>query len=772
MYSENALKIYERLYYTKDEKTPVEVHARVANAIGNNEKEIKEFEQIMNEGAFRPNSPTLMNAGIPFTNSWDGQLTACFVLGLEDSMESIIELWSVCAKIFAGGSGAGIPITNLRHKGASIAGGFGKASGPLKYLQVVDTVAQTVKSGGKHRRAALMATFKHDHPDILEILNSKSSGDLSSFNISMLVTNTFMNQIVDRSTNHLTKLHFDKWDDVDDIETKRIWRTFINNAWNTGDPGLLFYNTANAFSKEKGVEVICGNACNEIMLPAWSICCLGSINLNNCLIDNNTKFSFEILTNYIHLATIFLNNIIDKNSYIHEKFKKTAMEQRPIGVGLMGFADILYKLRIPYNSAQAIELFSNICQNLTKESIRQSIKLAKEKGSISLPKEFRKYIEYFTNDLKILEDFDGYGIYNTEWTSLPPTGSVGLSADCSYSFEPHFALVYEKQIAESNEKMLFINQEFEKWIDNYTIESQYTYSYKERIIQQIKNNKGSCQGISDIPKKIQEVFVTAHDISPLDKLKMQAAGQRFISQGISSTCNLPNSATKEDVEDIFITAWRLGLKGITVYRDGCKENQPISFGQKECKETLQEMVKALPPEGTKYQADFIKKGIINKNPTLMQRPIKRTGETCEINTPHGRLFITGNKTEDGKLFETFLRIGKQGSLNNLLIDALSRCISKSLQSGLSLDIFTDTLRGNKEIPFRFKLEESQEEPFYAESLVDAVGIVFQEVFLKEKTRNENSEILKLCPNCGKWGVDPSGCPRGGICVFCSFSNCM
>lgn len=524
-------------------------------------------------------------------------------------------------------------------------------------------------------------------------------------------------------------------------------------------------------------------------LPSWSVCCLGSINLNKCLDKKQGYvFNWSRFEEYIRTGTRFLDNVIDKSEYPHEKFKEIALKTRPIGLGIMGFADILYKLKIPYNSKEAAKLFTGICYALTATAIETSIEMCSEgKTSIEISNKddnhfvglLRYYLQLKNKEPldELIDKFRKFGIRNSTWTSIAPTGSVAISADCSYSFEPHFALTYEKQLAETNEILTFVNPIFELELDNFLSENgkypQPDNEYiKQDIYKRIKENKGSCQNIKELPEKIRKVFVTAHDINPIDKLEMQAVGQKYISLGISSTCNLPNSATKEDVENIFIESWRLGLKGITVYRDGCKENQPISFGQKECKETLQEMVKALPPEGTKYQADFIKKGIINKNPTLMQRPIKRTGETCEINTPHGRLFITGNKTEDGKLFETFLRIGKQGSLNNLLIDALSRCMSKALQSGLSLDIFTDTLRGNKEIPFRFKLEESQEEPFYAESLVDAVGIVFQEVFLKEKTRNENSEILKLCPNCGKWGVDPSGCPRGGICVFCSFSNCM
>jgi len=252
MYSENALKIYERLYYTKDEKTPEEVHARVANAIGNNEKEIKEFEQIMNEGAFKPSTPILINAGIKGKNPWDNQFSACFLIGLDDSMESIIDMWATCAKIFAGGSGVGIPITNLREEGSQIGDSSGQASGAIKYLHVIQSVAETVRSGGKRRRAALLASAKYNHPQILEIIKAKQENVLSSFNISILVDDFFMNNLTENiEGKYDTKIDLispNKNKKTREIYSSEIWNEIVNCAWNTGDPGLLFKDISNRFN--------------------------------------------------------------------------------------------------------------------------------------------------------------------------------------------------------------------------------------------------------------------------------------------------------------------------------------------------------------------------------------------------------------------------------------------------------------------------------------------------------------------------------------------
>jgi len=526
----------------------------------------------------------------------------------------------------------------------------------------------------------------------------------------------------------------------------------------------------------------------EVPLPSWSVCCLGSINLNKCLDKKQGYvFNWSRFEEYIRTGTRFLDNVIDKSEYPHEKFKEIALKTRPIGLGIMGFADILYKLKIPYNSKEAAKLFTGICYALTATAIETSIEMCSEgKTSIEISNKddnhfvglLRYYLQLKNKEPldELIDKFRKFGIRNSTWTSIAPTGSVAISADCSYSFEPHFALTYEKQLAETNEILTFVNPIFELELDNFLSENgkypQPDNEYiKQDIYKRIKENKGSCQNIKELPEKIRKVFVTAHDINPIDKLEMQAVGQKYISLGISSTCNLPNSATKEDVENIFIESWRLGLKGITVYRDGCKENQPISFGQKECKESIIEI-----------------KTTIEK-PVKYERPIRSKAEHFEYNTNYGKLHIEICKDDNDKIFQVLIRIGKQGSLTNMLLDSLSRCISNALQEGVDLSVFAKTLRGNKEAPFWIKLQKEDLQTTQVESIVDLIGLVFQMIIEEQSKENWESPttieelykkkfpiqnlLLELCPNCNEFSISHSlGC-KSGQCInpSCGWSSC-
>jgi ribonucleoside-diphosphate reductase alpha chain len=483
-----------------------------------------------------------------------------------------------------------------------------------------------------------------------------------------------------------------------------------------------------------------------------------------------------------------------------------ALKTRPIGLGLVGFADILYKLKIPYNSKESRTLFSNICQVLTSKAIMTSIEMCSTNGKdpITIPEEDKQHlynilrIHLLEGDYKLaIETIDNYGIRNSTWTSIAPSGSLAVTLDSSYAFEPHFALVYEKHLAESDEVWTFVNQEFEKELDKF-ITSEYSgknkaqpnHSYiKQRILQKIKNNKGSCQSIEELPEEIRKVFVTAHDISPIDKLEMQAAGQKYISLGISSTCNLPCEATVEDVANIYTKAWELGLKGITVYRDGCKENQPISFGKKECKEMItSEDIKEYLKENKDVGGLFVPEHLTNllKNyngtvsltgvtypPEKYERPTRSFADHFEYNTNYGKLHIEICKDSNGKIFQTLIRIGKQGSLTNMLLDSLSRCISKALQEGVDLNVFAKTLRGNKEIPFWIKIQDSDERTTQVESIIDLIGMVFQMITeeKKESIEKQSKPLLDLCPNCNEFGLSYAlGC-KSGQCVSCGYSSC-
>jgi len=616
------------------------------------------------------------------------------------------------------------------------------------------------------RRSAMLATFDYDHPDVFEILNSKKNkNNLQSFNLSMTTNNYFMSNIL---INNNLYIEYNSPNPISDYNINKktfnsldLWKQMIENAWETGDPGLIFLDHTNKTNPLPSRGYIrAGNPCNEVCLFENSVCCLGSINLKKCI--DNEKINYEKLKEYIKYGIIFLDNIIDKTSYIHEKYKKTMMETRPIGLGIMGFADILVKLKIPYDSEEAKIIFTKICKTLTKESIKISIDIAKEKGKIEIPdsdvKHFKNLLKYYGCKQKTIQRFEKYGIRNCTWTSIAPTGSISISADCSYSFEPLSAIIWQKKLAESDTLMNFTNPEFENWLDDYiTTLQRYPHGdkLKTKIINKIIENNGSVQGIEEIPKGIQNIFKVAHDIKPYKKIDMQAAGQRYISLGISSTCNLPNYATIEDVDKIFKYAWKQGLKGITVYRNGCKENQPINFGKKDCKEKS-------------------KQKIINNK---IERPIFRHGGTFEIKTTDGRLFLTLNKDKNENPLEVFLRLGKAGQLENLLLDTIARLISKNLQNRVPYDDISSLLRGIKGDKFWFKLTE-QGESIGAESIMDSVGIIMDNYFSPIKgSINDVEELLintkDQCPMCNKYSiVRDTGC-KSGRCINenCMYTSC-
>jgi ribonucleoside-diphosphate reductase alpha chain len=641
-YSENALAIYKRLYFDTDESRPEQVHDRVAKRIANDEGEFINFRNMLDDNIFRPNTPCLINAGREGKNKHNHQYCACFVLGLEDSMESIIRMWEICSKIYASGAGAGIPITNLRPKGFPISAG-GQASGPLAYLQVVDAISNTVKSGGRTRRAASISCFRHDHPDIMEILESKNSGQFQNFNISMVVDNDFMTSIEKWKRNKkyeidMIGLKFNN-DVYSEIDPTKLWDKLTNNAWKTGDPGLLFYDTVNDFNPFPSLgEINCTNPCGEISLPPWSVCNLGSLNLNN-IFGKNLEDGFEKFDSYVYWAMQFLDNVIDKTQYLSEEFEYNSKLYRPTGLGIMGLADLFYKLKIGYDSHQTALIFKILCQRLTHQAIKSSILMVKQgKKPIDIPRQdydhFEGLLKYYTNkDEQVLKDFKKYGIRNSTWTCIAPTGSTSMSADCSYAWEPHMALIWKKKLTDSDQVLNIINPQFEKEIPEI---SRISKRSKEQIIQDICNHKGSIQHIDYIPDVVKNVYVVAHDIDPLFKIKMQGMGQMYISLAISATCNLPSSATVEDIGNIYLAAWKNGLKGITIYRDGCHENQVIDFGGKKDEKVIP-VSNEIPIE---IKSDF-------------KRPIKRHGDTFEIKTPHGNLFITCNKDKYDRPFELF-----------------------------------------------------------------------------------------------------------------------
>lgn len=779
-YSENAIKIYERLYLARDNndnitETVEDCHIRVAGFLSHNKEEYDNFKRLLDEQKFRPNTPCMANAGIKS----DPMMLACHVLGIRDSMDSIIEMWGTCAKVYEGGGGTGLPITNLRRKGSPLSSG-GFASGPLSYLDVVESISNSVKSGGKNRRAANLAAAYYQHPDILNIINcKKDKKSYQSINLSVSVDDFFMELIEKELFNQEIALTDPKEGPMSYTTVGEIWNNIVDAAWNTGDPGLLFLdrmNEDNPLENRYG-RIVCTNPCGEVGLWNWSSCCLGHMNLNKYY-SNAAEFNFINFKTDIYWATLFLNRIIEKTSYPNPRFKEMMHTTRPIGLGLMGFADILYKAGIRYGSNASASILSNITGHLTKYAFSASSTLVQNNIIPALElnteekQKFTDYLNKFGFKSRNFKSLPG----NITVTCIAPTGSTAISADCSYSFEPHFALTWTKEIADGK-NMVFTNPIFEKELDKLNIDSEE----KDFILRKIKEHNGSIQSDGfKLPIKIKEIFVVAHDIPTEKRIKMQAAAQKNITMSVSSTVNLPNSATKKDVADVYLQAWRNGLKGITVYRNGCLDSQPVNFGSKEQKKENEGQVSQNDLQAHTSQSEQ-KKMVFGKN---YKRPMLRNSLTFETKTPLGQLYVTGS-FDHGKIMEVFINVGEQGNRENAFINGLGRVISRSLQRGVDLSDLTDTLRGSGGDVFWMNIGEDR--PIQVKGILDAIATILDQKFNGEFIQGYISELVKdeeyeedeipvkldRCPSCLKFTLNKTiGC-RSGMCINpeCGYSNC-
>jgi ribonucleoside-diphosphate reductase alpha chain len=774
-YSKNALTIYKNLYLNDDEKTPQEVHDRVATCIAKDENQQKLFKHLLNENIFRPNSPTLINADYPEKfkkrSSHDRNLAACFVVDLKDDMNSIMQMWNVSAWVYAGGGGCGFPLTQLREEYSPISGG-GKASGPISYAKVIEAIADSVKSGGKARRAANLASLSYNHPQIRDLITMKKYNKLVSFNISILVDDWFMKQVADKNFNaEYYLVSPNKQTVTESVTVGEVWKLMIDNAWETGDPGLLFYDVANRYyplPSQGPVNV--SNPCGEVLLPGNECCILGSLNLNK-FIDCH-QFDFEKFKEYVRHSVDFLNCLIDTTSYPNEEFEKHMLATRPIGLGIMGLADIFVKLGISYGSKESVTLFEQICKTLTKEAFEHSIDLA-EKYPEKIIEINGQDFKFFRNLLKekyevsdeYMKKFDENGIVNCQTTSIPPTGSVSISSDCSYSFEPYFAVCWRKKLDSTGEVLDMINPLFIEYCQKYGVE------LTKEILDEINNHNGSVANVDQIPEELKKLFKCAHDISIDEKMRLHAAGQKYITLGISNTYNLPTEATKEDVEKVYVDAWKNELKGVTIFRNGCLGYQPVEFKKEENKNDIHTI------QGIKTHNNLKK----------MVRPIKRMGPTFEIKTPHndGNLFINPNYDCNGNVFELFLRMGNQAGLANQLLDAISKSVSKGLQYGIPLEEYVKSFSKIGGTPFFMKLDDNVSKSVSCESIMGGLAKILDYHFLKgdltgvnylkenNNDRVEKNNEMSKCPMCNKYTLTyDMGC-RGGICINeeCNYTSC-
>jgi ribonucleoside-diphosphate reductase alpha chain len=553
---------------------------------------ITEYFELMTAQDFLPNSPTMMNAGGRL-----GQLSACFVLGMPDDMEKIMKSTSDAALIFKSGGGVGINYSDLREEGDIVASTSGVASGPVSFMNIINTVTEVVKQGGK-RRGANMGIIEAWHPDVEKFITNKTEpGVLENFNVSVGIWEDFWNALVNTTDGkYMLRSPRDR-KPVKEINAHQLIDLIALSAWKSAEPGLIFFdqiNKYNVFAKARKAPLRATNPCGEQSLYPYESCNLGSINLVNLVkrkADGEYEFDWQRYEETIRKTTRFLDNIIDVNHYPVKEIDIASKDSRRIGLGVMGVADLLYKLKIPYNSKEGYDLQSKLSEALTYYSMEESVALAKSRGEFPLcskteypegkipiagyyekPKESHCY-EWDA----LIEKIKKHGIRNVLTTTVAPTGTLSMIADCSNGMEPAFALVFEKRVTVG--RFFYTNKIVEQVLKEYGL-------YSDELLAKIADNYGSLKGIPEIPQWMQDVYVTAMDIHWADHLMAQGVWQDWIGNAIAKTINMPYDVTAEDVKSAYLLAHELGLKGITVYRDGSRHKQVLHMTSDNAQKTF------------------------------------------------------------------------------------------------------------------------------------------------------------------------------------------
>jgi len=577
--SVNTMEVLKQRYLLKDNyyniiETPSKMFRRVAHHVAqaeaNYDSDVSveeaegKFYQMMKNLEFMPNSPTLMNAGTSF-----GQLSACFVLPVEDSIDGIFESLKNMAKIHQTGGGTGFSFSGLRPKGAMVNTTKGRASGAVSFMSIFDKATGVIVQGGR-RRGANMGILRCDHPDIVEFIEAKSQkGHFENFNLSVAVTDKFVADVkADRFfelKNPVTGKKAGK------VKAKSLFDLIVNAAWRSGDPGLVFIDEINRKNPTPQIgKIEATNPCGELPLLAFESCNLASINLAKMV--DNTELNWDKLRDRVQWAIQFLDNVIKVNKYPLAQIRDITRANRKIGLGVMGFADMLIKLGISYNSEEALKLAKKIMKFIHDQSLTASVELAKQRG-------------FFPNFDRSIYIKKGLRLRNATVNTIAPTGTISIIAECSSGIEPLFAISFVRNVL-SGTKLFEVNPLFEEAARKEDI-------YKEDILSEIAR-KGSLQSVKAVPADLKRIFVTAFDIEPLQHLKVQAAFQKYTDNAVSKTINLPEDATVEDIEQIYLKAHELKCKGITIYRYGSQYQQVLSFGvaQKEGPEPNRKFVVA------------------------------------------------------------------------------------------------------------------------------------------------------------------------------------
>jgi len=563
-----------------------------AKKLDNYADKVSEYYDLMTEQIFLPNSPTMMNAGGRL-----GQLSACFVLAMPDDMAGIMKSTSDAALIFKSGGGVGINYSDLRQEGDIVASTSGVASGPVSFMNIINTVTEVVKQGGK-RRGANMGIIEAWHPDVEKFITNKTQpGILENFNVSVGIWEDFWNALVNTEDGKFMLRSPNGREPIREINAHQLIDLIALSAWKSAEPGLIFFdkiNQYNVFAKARGGPLRATNPCGEQSLYPYESCNLGSINLANLVkrkADGQYEFDWQRYEETIRKTTRFLDNIIDVNHYPVHEIDVASKESRRIGLGVMGVADLLYKLRIPYNSKEGYEMQSKLSEALTYYSMEESVALAKTRGEFPLcsktefPEGKIPIAGYYEKSKSqhsydwdaLISKIKKHGIRNVLTTTVAPTGTLSMIADCSNGMEPTFALVFEKRVTVG--RFFYTNKIFEQVLKENGL-------YSEELLAKVADNYGSARGIPEIPEWMQKIFVTAMDIHWADHLCAQAVWQDWIGNAIAKTINMPYDVSADDVKAAYLLAHEMGLKGITVYRDSSRHEQVLHMTSENAKKTF------------------------------------------------------------------------------------------------------------------------------------------------------------------------------------------
>lgn len=901
--------VYNRImparYLSKNEEgevieTPEELFWRVAKNIArpdadymDYDKSAEQFHDLMAEQKFMPNSPTLMNAGDDIQ-----QLSACFVLHPEDSMQSIFQRIKDAALIFKSGGGVGYPFHLLRPKGDKVSTTGGVSSGPLSFMEAFDSMCSTIKQGGV-RRGAQMGVMKVDHPDILRFVVAKRDEDkLNNFNISVGVTKDFMEAVKNdddyvlinpktgephvvnehnqqfyntdekywpsaSGSDHTVDKNFwrDYADDIEDVDefdielevgevmklpARLIFNCMVDGAWKNGEPGLFMYDEYNEKQSfdideypDRTIEAT--NPCGEQGLLNGESCNLGHVNLS-LMVENKgdgKALSFEewkeekgiegaeseeleeYMKDYLQealdidelervckIGTRFLDNVITMNDFPLDELREMADKMRKIGLGLMGFAQMLMQLGIPYGSEESYAAAAEIQRLITKFSVEKSMELAEERGKFpewentkwANPTEYPEWFKKYSGGLDPGDFEDGLPLRNHNTTTIAPTGTTSMIADTSGGCEPIFSLAYYKNVGkdiQGDEMLVEFDDYFIRTLKANDIDVD---EVKEKTVELMKNNEWEGpESLSDevLPEEVKDIFVTADQITPEEHVMIQASFQKYNHSSISKTCNFPNEATREDIRETFLKAYEEDCKGITVYRDGSRTDQVLKTGDDQVNVENIEDIKEVIDSNFDSFKDFAEELGISLTDYIRERdrPSIVSGTTQKIETGYGGMYVTINEDDEG-LFEVFTQMGKSGGFTRSFTEAISRLISLSLRSGISSDQIIRQLSGirspkimwdngdkvlsipdgiakamNRYVKGEASSVQSQVTNFSEESTEED-----DEEESESESSNVGTDIEKLlsdgkspeCPECGNFLTYSEGCIK---CEACGYSEC-